>query len=102
MSVAAQTQAAAWRLRRRNRSKQFAAALTVHQAGLTVIGMDRVATAAAADFVQSEIDGLPWIALTSGVSSGAPLSGNGTMSDGTITWMQWGGYISASPNTPGG
>lgn len=100
MSMTAAISAALWRLRRRNRTKQFAAGLTVHGAGLTVTGMDQVATAAAADFVQSEVDGLPWVALTSGTSGATPLAGNGTMSDGGVTWQQWTGYISAAPNTP--
>lgn len=98
--ISAANQAASWRIRRRNRTKQFAAQLTVHRAGLTVTGMDQVATAAAADFVQSEVDGLPWIALSSGTTGATPLAGNGTMSDGGVTWQQWAGAIPSAPNTP--
>lgn len=99
----AQTQAATWRMRRRNRSKQFAAGLTVHAAGLTVIGADAFGgnLTSGAMFVQSEIDGLPWVALTSGTSGATALSGNnGTMSDGGVIWQQWTGYLLVAPPTP--
>lgn len=102
MSQAAQNQASAWRIRRRNRTKQFAAALPTHLAsvGMTAVGLDAVSTAAAATFVQSEIDGLPWVATTSGIIGAGVLAGNGVINDGSVTWQQWAGFISAPPNVP--
>jgi hypothetical protein len=98
----AQIQSAAFNMRLRRRSRQFANALTVHGAGLVVIGADQFGgnLQSGAMFVQSEIDGLPWVALTSGVAGATPLSGNGTMSDGGVTWQQFAGVIRAAPNTP--
>ncbi len=102
MSTAAVVQSAAFNMRLRWRGHEFAAALTVHAAGLTIVGADQFNGnyTSGAMFVQSEIDGLPWVALTSGVSGATPLAGNGTMSDGSITWLQWGGKILAAPPTP--
>ena len=40
-------------------------------------------------YVASEIDGLPWVALTSGTTGATPLKGNGVVNDGGVTWLQW-------------
>jgi hypothetical protein len=96
-------QASAYFIRQRQRGRQFANALTVHAAGLTVVGADQFdgKYLTGAMFVQSEIDGLPWVALTSGVTGAEPLSGNGpTKSDGSVTWLQWSGKILSAPPTP--
>lgn len=102
MSVAA-IQSAAFNMRLRRRSRQFASALTVHAAGLAITGADAFngQYASGAMFVQSEIDGLPWVALSSGTSGATPLAGNGpVMSDGSIEWLQWSGLIRAAPSSP--
>jgi len=93
-------QAATYNARRRSRSRRFAQALTVHRSGLTVVGMDEVATAAAADFVQDEQGIGPWVALTSGVTDATPLTGNGVVSDGLVTWQFWSGNLLSMPKTP--
>ena len=77
MSIAAQTQAATWRMRRANRSRVFTQNLTPWSSGLTVV---------AGDYVQSF--GLAWEALTSGVT-GATAPNNetkNTVSDGAVIW----------------
>lgn len=102
MSTAA-FQSAAYNMRLRRRSREFASALTPHVEGLTIVGADQFNgnLTSGAMFVQSEIDGLPWVAMTSGISGGTPLAGNGPVaSDGSIEWLQWSGLIRAAPPTP--
>ena len=101
MSVAA-IQSAAFNMRLRRRSRFFASGLAVHAAGLTIVGADQFdgKLTSGAFFVASEIDGLPWVALTSGVSGSTPLKGNGpVMSDGNVNYLQWSGLIRAAPPT---
>ncbi len=96
-------QAATFTARKRSRSRRFVLALTTHAAavGQIVVGLDTVATAVAASWVQSEIDGQAWVALTSGVVGAIPLAGDGpTMSDGSVTWQRWFGNLLSMPNTP--
>lgn len=103
MSTAATIQATRYNMALRRRSRQFASELTVHAAGQTIIGADQFGGhyTSGAMFVQSEIDGLPWVALTSGTTGATPLKGNGpVMSDGSIEWLQWSGLIRAAPPTP--
>ena len=103
MSTAATIQAARYNMRLRRRGRQFASALTVHAAGQTIVGADQFGGnyTSGAMFVRSEIDGLPWVALTSGTSGETPLSGNGpVMSDGAVEWLQWSGIIRVAPPTP--
>ena len=66
MSAAA-IKAAAYYMRLRRRSRQFASELAVHASGQTIKGADQFGgnLTSGAMFVQSEIDGLPWAALTS-------------------------------------
>jgi len=60
--IGAQQQAAAWRIRRRNRSRIFTGNLTVWSAGLVV---------AEGDYVQDQFGGVTaWQAQNSGVTSG--------------------------------
>lgn len=92
-------QASAYFIRQRQRGRQFASALTVHQAGLTVTGFDVTGKYATADYVQ-DASGLPWVALTSGVTGSTPLTGNGIVNDGGVRWLQWGGKILSTPPTP--
>lgn len=100
MSSAAQ-QAASYTIRKRQRGRQFANALTVHAAGLTVHGADEFngMLLSGAMFVQDE-NGLPWVALTSGTTGSTPLTGNGTVNDGGVTWLQFGGRLNSMPPTP--
>ncbi len=102
MSLSAQNQASAWRIRRRNRGKAMVANLPTHLAsvGRTAVGLDSVGTIMAASWVRSEVDGLPWVALTSGTVSAGVLAGNGTADDGGVTWQQWQGFIAAQPQGP--
>lgn len=97
----AQQSAASYFIRQRQRSRQFALALTLHTAGLTVVGADMFGDrlTSGAMFVK-DVDGNPWVALTSGVTGATPLTGNGTMDDGGVTWMQWGGKLLVAPPTP--
>jgi hypothetical protein len=96
-------QSASYNMRLRRRSRQFASELTVHAVGQTIIGADQFNGnfTSGAMFVASEIDGLPWVALSSGISGGTPLAGNGPVaSDGSIRWLQWSGLIRSAPPTP--
>lgn len=99
--VSAQQSASYW-MRLRRRGRQFASALTVHAAGQTIKGADQFngALTTGAMFVQSEVDGLPWAALTSGTTGSTPLKGNGVINDGGVTWVQWSGIIRSAPPTP--
>jgi hypothetical protein len=102
MSVTA-IQAARYNMALRRRGRQFADALTVHKAGLTVVGADQFngMLTSGAMFVQSETTpGQPWAALTSGTTGGTPLTGNGVINDGGVTWVQWSGLIRSAPPTP--
>jgi hypothetical protein len=94
-------QAARYNMRLRRRGRQFASALTVHAAGLTVVGVDQFDgnLTSGAMFVQNGV-GLPWVALTSGTTGSTPLTGNGVINDGGVTWLQWGGVIRVAPPTP--
>ncbi len=77
MAQSAQTQAAAWRIRRYNRSRIFTGKLTPWSSGLPVtIG----------DYVQSFK--LAWQAQNTGTTGAtAPDNANGnTVSDGAVTW----------------
>jgi len=100
MSTAA-IQSAAFNMRLRRRGRQFASALTVHTAGVTVVGADQFGGnyTSGAMFVQDAV-GLPWVATTSGVTGSTPLTGNGVVNDGSVTWLQWSGVIRAAPPTP--
>jgi len=96
-------QSARYNMALRRRGRQFASALTVHAAGLTIVGANQFNgnLTSGAMFVASEIDGQPWVALSSGVSGATPLAGDGpTMSDGAITWQRWPGVIRSMPATP--
>jgi len=77
MSIGTQGQAAAWRIRRYNRSRIFTANLTLWSSGLSV---------SAGDYVQSF--GLAWQARNSGTTGAtAPTNAQAnTVSDGAITW----------------
>lgn len=103
MTSTATLQAARYNLRLKRRSRQFASELTIHAAGQTIIGADAFNGnyTSGAMFVQSEVDGLPWVALESGTSGATPLAGNGPVaSDGSIRWLQWSGLIRSQPPTP--
>jgi hypothetical protein len=101
MSMSAAVQSAAYTMRLKRRSRQFADALKVHAAGLTVVGASSFGgrTNSGAMFVK-DAAGNPWVALTSGISGATPLSGSATMSDGSITWQPWLGIIRSAPPTP--
>jgi hypothetical protein len=101
MNQQAARQAASYTIRKRQRGRQFANALTVHTAGLVVVGADHFGgrLLSGAMFVQ-DADGNPWVALSSGVTGAVPLSGNGTINDGGVTWLQWGGRLNSAPPTP--
>ena len=94
-------QAARYNMRLRRRGRQFASELTVHTAGLTVVGADAFngILTSGAMFVQDAV-GQPWAALTSGVTGSTPLTGNGVINDGGVTWVQWEGIIRSMPPTP--
>jgi hypothetical protein len=102
MSNAAAIQSARFNMALRRRGRQFASALTVHASGLAITGADQFdgMLQSGAMFVQSEVDGQPWVALTSGTSGATPLSGTSTMSDGSIVWQPWPGIIRSMPPTP--
>jgi hypothetical protein len=103
MTQTAQTQSAAWRIRKRNRSARFAQALTVHAPGLVVIGADQFNgnLQTGAMFCVSEVDGVtPFVALTSGTTGPTALTGNGVVNDGGVTWQMWSGAILSPPATP--
>jgi hypothetical protein len=102
MSTAATLQSARYNLRLRRRGRQFASELTVHAAGQTIVGADQFNgnLTSGAMFVQSEVDGLPWVALTSGTTGSTPLTGNGVINDGGVTWQQFAGVIRYMPPTP--
>jgi hypothetical protein len=77
--------------------------LREHASGQTIIGADQFGgdLTSGAMFVKSEVDAVPWVALTSGTSGATPLKGNGpTMSDGSIDWQRWPGLIRVAPPTP--
>lgn len=77
MAQSAQTQAAAWRIRRYNRSRIFTRNLTPWSSGLSVVK---------GDYVQSF--NLAWQAQNTGTTGSTPPSnerGN-TVSDGAVTW----------------
>lgn len=97
----AQRNAATYFIRQRQRSRQFADGLTPHAPGLTVIGADAFGDrlTSGAMFVQ-DTDGNAWVALTSGTTGSTPLTGNGTMSDGAVTWLFWSGKLLVAPPTP--
>ena len=75
-----QDQAAAWRIRRANRSKQFIAELTPWASGLVV---------ATGDFVQSF--GMAWQARNSGTTAGATAPNNSAGASftdgGGVIWL---------------
>jgi hypothetical protein len=101
--TAAQAAAASWRIRRRNRGAQMVANLPTHLAsvGLTAVGLDAVTAALAASWVISEVDGLAWVALTSGTVGAGVLAGSGpVMSDGNLQWKRWSGFVTAQPSGP--
>jgi hypothetical protein len=90
-----------YNMRKRSKSRRFAEALTVHKAGLTVIGTDQTnGNYAAAMFVASEIDGAPWVCIGSGVTGATPLSGFGVVNDGGAIFQSWAGNILSAPLTP--
>jgi hypothetical protein len=93
--------AAAFNMRLRRRSRQFADALTVHTAGLVVIGADQFVgkLTSGAMFVQ-DANGNPWVALSSGTTGATALTGNGVVNDGGVSWLQFGGLLRAMPPTP--
>jgi hypothetical protein len=101
MNIQAARQSAAYFIRQRQRGRRFASALTVHAAGLTVVGADQFGGryTSGAQFVQDST-GLPWVAVTSGVTGSAPLTGNGVVNDGGVVWLQWSGKILIAPPTP--
>jgi hypothetical protein len=94
-------QAASYFIRQRQRSRQFALALTKHSAGLAVTGADAFdgKLTSGAMFVQ-DANGSPWVALTSGTTGSTPLTGNGVVNDGGVTWQFWAGKILSAPPTP--
>lgn len=103
MSTTATFQSAAFNMRLKRRSRQFASGITIHAAGQAITGADQFQGdyTSGAMFVQSEVDGLPWVALDSGISGSTPLAGNGpVMNDGNLNWLQWSGLIRAAPPTP--
>lgn len=102
MSYAQQAQTAAYFIRQRQRSRQFANALTPHRAELTVVGADRFngMYTSGAMFCQSEVDGQPFVAITSGVTGSTPLTGDTTVNDGSVLWLKWSGKILTAPPTP--
>ncbi|HVA17443.1 MAG TPA: hypothetical protein VMV59_06985 [Candidatus Dormibacteraeota bacterium] len=75
-----QSQAAAWRIRRRNRSQQFIAAATAWRAGLIVVPND---------VVQS--NGMAWIAQNGGTTAGGvgPNNSSGALftDGGGVQWL---------------
>ncbi len=103
MSNSAARQAASYTIRKRQRGRQFALVLTVHGPGLVVTGADQFGgrLTSGAMFVQ-DLNGLPWVALTSGTTGIGELEGNGTVSDGGVTWLQFGGRLNYMPPTPAG
>lgn len=80
MNVGAQGEAAAWRIRRRNRSQQFIAMATPWSAGLVV---------SAGDICQS--DNMAWTAQNSGVTAGAVTPNNSAgalfVDGGGVQWL---------------
>lgn len=79
MSIAAQTQAAMWRMRRNTRSRFFVGNLTPWSSALTV---------AVGDYVQSF--GLAWQAQNAG-TTGATAPNNSEsalVTDGVVDWLQ--------------
>lgn len=101
MSTQQSRQASAYFIRQRQRSRQYAKALTVHTAGLVVTGADQFGgkLTSGAMFVQ-DANGNPWVALSTGTSGSNKLTGNGTVNDGGVTWLQWGGKVLVAPPTP--
>jgi hypothetical protein len=98
-------QVASYYIRQRQRGRLYASQLTTHAGavGLTIIGADQFGGnyQTGAQWVRSEIDNLPWVALDSGVCGSIPLAGNGpAMSDGSIRWLQWSGKVLSAPPTP--
>ncbi len=102
MSTAAAYAAASFIMRKNRRSRQFALALTPHQAGLTVVGVDHTGSTDTADYVQDDNGkGLPFVALTSGVTGAMPLNNNeAVVSDGSVTFQYWAGRLLTAKNTP--
>jgi hypothetical protein len=100
-NLTAARQAAGYIIRKRQRGRQFADALTVHTAGLVVVGANDFGgmLLSGAMFVQ-DANGNPWVALTSGTTGGGALTGNGTVNDGGVTWLQFGGRLNSAPPTP--
>lgn len=100
MSTAA-TNAALFTMRKNSRSRRFALALTPHQAGLTVVGVDQTGSTDTADYVQDDnSNGLAFVAMTSGVTGATPLNNNeATSFDGAVTFQYWPRLLVA-PNTP--
>jgi hypothetical protein len=99
MGISATLQASRYFIRQRQRGRQFALALTPHQAGLIVIGCDVTGKWQLADFVQDS-SGNPWVAATSGTTGSGTLAGTAPYNDGGVTWVLWSGKILSPPNTP--
>lgn len=100
-NLTAARQGAAYFIRQRQRSRQFALALTPWAPGLTIIGADQFGGQylSGAQFVRDTV-GNPWVAVTSGTTGSTPLTGNGVINDGGVTWLQWSGKILTAPPTP--
>lgn len=99
MGIANTIAAASYFIRQRQRGRQFANALTVHQAGLTIVGYNETGKWQLADFVQ-DASGNAWVALTSGATGSGVLAGTGVVNDGGVEWLLWSGKILSPPNTP--
>jgi hypothetical protein len=98
----AATNAALFTMRKNSRSRRLALALTRHQSGLTVTGVDVTGSTATADYVQDDNgNGLTFVALTSGFTGSTPLNNNEAVTnDGGVTWQYWAGRLLVAPNTP--
>lgn len=92
MSIAAQNQAASWRIRRRNRSAQFTVQATPWASGLVV---------SEGDICQS--NGLAFAALNSGTTGAGPApnnEGRAVLFDGAVYWQhQWLLLVAPTPIT---
>jgi len=94
--------AASYFIRQRQRGRYYASQLAVHTAGQTIVGADAFGgrLTSGAMFVQSEVDGQPFVALTSGTTGATPLTGDMTINDGGVLWLKWSGKILSAPPTP--